>query len=89
MTRPGSRTGICSAMAFQALAAVLSPCRRPPGSHGLAAGISPEPGNSVKMTPSTPLPGSSMVWRARERAVYWAGWCSALGVVGPYWSQLH
>ena len=42
------------------------------------------------MTPSTPSPGASMVATARfSRAVYCVGWCSALGVVGPYWSQLH
>ena len=42
------------------------------------------------MTPSTPLPGASMVETARSRrAVYCSGWCRAFGVVGPYWSQLH
>ena len=25
----------------------------------------------------------------RSSLVYCTGWCSALGVVGPYWSQLH
>ena len=41
------------------------------------------------MTPSTPLPGVSMVDTARRSSlVYCTGWCSAFGVVGPYWSQL-
>ena len=43
----------------------------------------------MKITPSTPLPGASMVatalWSSR---VYSTGWCRALGVVGPYSSQL-
>ena len=52
--------------------------------------MAPDWGNPVKMTPSTPLPGLSMVATARRSSlVYCAGWCSALGVGGPYWSQLH
>ena len=67
-----------------------APCCTPPALAGLDAGIDPDCGNSVKTTPSTPLPGASMVATAwRSSFVYWAGWCSALGVVGPYWSQLH
>ena len=52
--------------------------------------MAPDWGNSVKITPSTPFPGASMVATALRRSlVYRTGWCSALGVVGPYWSQLH
>ena len=44
----------------------------------------------MKITPSTPFPGASIVATARRRnAVYWPGWCRALGLVGPSWSQLH
>ena len=50
----------------------------------------PDSGNWVKITPSTPLPGASMVLTALcSNLVYCAGSCRALGVVGPYWSQLH
>src|ERR1700722_12608415 len=49
----------------------------------------PDWGNCVKITPSTPLPGVSIVATAlRSSWLYCAGWWSALGVVGPYWSQL-
>src|SRR6202034_1566962 len=87
MTRPGKYLVIFSAIAMHA----LTPARRSllyaTWSAGLAAARFPDCGNSVKMTPSTPFPGVSMVETARRsRAVYCTGSCSALGVVGPYWS---
>src|SRR6202050_734778 len=50
----------------------------------------PDSGNWVKIRPSTPSPGVSTVeTKLRSNLVYCSGWCSALGFVGPYSSQLH
>src|SRR5271155_17734 len=90
MTRPGKNLVIFSAIAFHALTPALRSLLYATWLAGLAAAMLPDCGNSVKMTPSTPLPGVNMVETARRRrAVYCTGSCRALGVVGPSWSQLH
>src|SRR6516162_1829516 len=90
MTRPGYTLVIFSAMAFHATTPATRSLLNAVCCAGLLAGMTADWGKAVKTMPCTPLPGASMVATARSSsAVYFAGWCSAFGVVGPYWSQLH
>src|SRR5215472_12641618 len=90
MTRPGYALVIFSAIAFHAANPAARSLLKAVCCAGFLVGTTPDFGKAVKMTPCTPSPGASMVATARSSSrAYCAGWCSAFGVVGPYWSQLH